>query len=180
MFFNDRKDFLYDSEIFKRSDVVTALKIHAEFVTKHSPIPAPKFFEVDRTKNKIDSLWHMPLSDRTQFRRELLIPCINQFDKPDWRLTKLGIIPARRDKFWMANNILREMDYFPERGDLVYFNGYRYMIEKVVLDPSSYWHQTNVWLGLVCECIVPPEGDSRPVLNVGERAPSEKSSTKLP
>ncbi len=180
MKFTDRKEFLYDSEVFKRSDTQTALKIHAEYVRKHSPTPKPKFLEVDRSKGNIDPLWHMPISDRTQFGREFDMPAINQFEKPDWRLTRMGIVPARRDKFWLANSILQELNYFPERGDAVYFNGYRYVIEKVVLDPSAYWHQTNVWLGLVCECIVPPEGDSRPVPNLSERAPSEKPSTKWP
>jgi hypothetical protein len=113
-----------------------------------------------------------------KFGRELEIPAINTFQKPDWRLTRLGIVPQRRDNFWIANTHLQDFDYFPMRGDMVYWNGYRYIIINVVIDPQAYWHQTNVWLGLVVECVVAIQGDSRPVLNHGVAVPAELGDTK--
>ena len=173
MKFNDRKEFVYDPEVFKRSDTQTALGMHAEYVKRHSPNPPPRFFEVNRGEGEFDPLWHMPVGERTKFSRTLDLFAINQFEKPDWRLTKLGIIPQRRDKFWLANLHLQAFDYFPMRGDQVYWNGYRYGIINVVLDPSAYWQQTGVWLGLTVECIVAPQGDARPVVDSSTPVPAE-------
>jgi len=165
MRFNARKQYYYDPALFARNDVKTALRIQAEYVRKHAPIPPPHFFEIDRSDQEIDHLWHVPKSDRSHFSRELNVPAINMFEKPDWRLTKLGIIPQRRDKFWLANLILQEpaIDYFPMRGDMVFWSGYRYMIINVALPPEAYWQQTGVWLGLTVECIIVPEGDAKPL-----------------
>lgn len=181
MNFYERREFLCDPEVFKRSDTTVALKIHAEYVRRHSARPAPRFFEVNReASGQLDDLWHVPTADRTPFSRELDIPAINQFEKPDWRLTKLGIIPQRRDRFWLAYNILAQLDYFPNRGDQVFWNGYRYLILKVVIPPESYWQQTNVWLGLTVECAVPPEGDNRPLVELGKAAQSEMPDNQPP
>jgi hypothetical protein len=171
--YNERKEWLYDPQMFGRADVATAMRIHREATIKFSPRPPPKFFEVDRASARYDQLWHVPLDDRTVFSRTLEIPAVNKFEKPDWRLTKLGIVPQRRDTFILDNLLLQAFDYFPVRGDLVYFNGYRYMIINVVLAPEGYWQQTNVWLGLSCECSIPPEGDARPIINLSQAAPSE-------
>jgi hypothetical protein len=173
--YNDRKEFLYEPEVFKRYDTKTALQIHDEYIRKYSAKPPPKFLEIDRRASGIDPLWHAPIGDRTPIGREINMPAINTFTKPDWRLTKIGITPKRIDQFWLSNNALQEADYFPMRGDLVDWNGYRYMIEKVVLDPSVYWQQTNVWLGLVVECLIPPEGDARPLGNSSLVVPAEAS-----
>lgn len=177
MKYTERREWHYDPELFKRLDVQTALKIYSEYVRKHSPVPFPKFFEVDRASSKVDELWHMPLDDRTQFKRTLDVPAIIQFDRPDWRLTKVGIVPKQKSKIWLGNLILQELDYFPTRGDLVYYNGYRHMVINVVLEPNAYWHQTNVWMGLVCETVIPADGDARPVINPAVTAPAER--TKL-
>jgi len=177
--FIERKEFLYDPELFKREDTQTALSIQAEYVRRHSAVPLPKFFEVDRRSTKIDPRWHVPLDERTVFSRTLEIPAINTFEKPDWRLTAMGLRPMRKDKFWLSNKILQEFDYFPERGDLVYWNGYRYTIREAVIDPSAYWQQTNVWLGMQIECVIAPDGDARPVSNPGEAVPRELSETRL-
>jgi hypothetical protein len=178
MKFTERKEWLYDPLVFQRKDTQTALRIHREWTKKHSPNPAPKFFEVDRATAKFDQLWHVPLDDRTVFSRTLEIPAINTQEKPQWRLTKIGLVPQRKDKFTMSNLILQEFDYFPNRGDLVFYNGYRYMIVNVVIEPNAYWHQTNVWMGLVVECMIPPEGDARPVPNLSVPTPSEMGQTR--
>lgn len=175
MRYTDRKEFLYDPEVFKLQDTQTALKIYAEWVRKMSPRVLPTFMEVDRDSGEMDGLWHMPLSPRTRFKREIPMPCINKRQKPDWRMTKVGVIPFQRDDFWLSNLVLQELNYFPSRGDLVYYNGYRYMVNKVVIDPTGVWQQTNVWLGIICECNIPPEGDARPLLDASTRAPSEVS-----
>jgi hypothetical protein len=179
MKFTDRRDFFYDPALFKRSDTQTALKMHAEYVKRYSAQPYPRFFEVNRSGSKFDDLWHVPLDDRTVFTRTLDLPALNVFEKPDWRLTQLGLVPLRKDKFWLSNLALQEFDYFPERGDLVYYNGYRYTIRDAVLDPSAYWQQTGVWLGMVCACVIAPQGDARPTVNLGEAAPREISETRL-
>ena len=177
MRFIERKQWLYDPELFRRSDTQTALSIHKEYTRKHSPRPYPKFFEVDHRSQIIDDLWHMPLDNRTVFSRVLEIPAINSHERPKWSLTQVGLFPQRSDKFTLSNLHLQEFDYFPDRGDQIYYNGYRYMIVNVVLEPQGYWHQTNVWLGLVVECIIPPDGDARPVLDPGNAVPSEISQT---
>ena len=109
---------MYDPEIFKRYDTQTALRIQAEYVRKHSPRPFPRFMEVNRNNSQIDTLWHVPLPERTGFSRQLDIPAINYFEKPNWTLTAQGLVPKRNDRFWLANSILAEesIDYFPERG----------------------------------------------------------------
>jgi hypothetical protein len=196
--YSERKEFLFDSEVFKRSDTQTALQIQAEYVRAASPNPYPKFFEVDRSSGKVDDLWHMPLTERTTFARTLDVPAIAGFQKPDWRLTKLGIKPIQQFTFWLANLHLHpfdeaanqeeattgkkplRLDYFPLRGDLIYYIGYRLMIINVVLDPKAYWAQTNVWLGLICEACIVPDGDARPIPNQGEAAPAELSTAPVP
>jgi len=61
---------------------------------------------------------------------------------------------------------------------MMYWNGYRHMILNVVLAPESYWQQTNVWLGLVCETIIPAEGDARPLVDIGTPVPRELVQTR--
>ena len=134
--------------------------------------------EVDRRTAQIDALWHVPLNDRTVFSRVFEMPIIVTKERPDWRLTRVGLVPQQKHKIWMANLILQEVDWFPLRGDLMYFNGYRHMIINVVLEPEAYWQQTNVWLGLQCETIIPADGDARPVLNQGEIVPRELMQTR--
>lgn len=198
MRYAERKEFTYDPEIFRLSDTQTALMIQAEAVKAHSPQPYPKFFEVDRQEGKVDYLWHMPLTERTTFSRTLEIPAIVKFEKPDWRLTKLGIKPIQRFSFWLANLHLHpkdefsakeeaitgkkpiRLDYFPLRGDMIYYIGYRLMIINVVLDPKAFWQQTNVWLGLVCEATIVPDGDAKPVPNLSLPVPSETPSANIP
>jgi hypothetical protein len=174
----ERKQFLYDPDIFRLSDTQTALGIHAEAVKKFSPNPRPKFMEVDRRATKYDALWHVPLDDRTVFSRVLDIPAIVTKERPDWRLTRVGIVPQQKHKFWVANLLLQQVDYFPVRGDMVYYDGYRHMIINTVLEPNAFWQQTNVWLGMVCETIIPAEGDARPLVNLGAAAPAEIIQTR--
>lgn len=178
MRFTERKEWHYDGLLVKRADVQTALAIHAEYIDKNTPIPPPKFLEVDRRSEKFDPLWHVSLDERTVYSRTLDIPAIVKASKPDWRLTKAGLTPQQQYKFYVANLHLEEYDYFPMRGDLIYYNGYRNMIVNVVLEPESYWLQTNIWLGLVCETIIPADGDARPVTNMGELAPRENIQTR--
>lgn len=166
--------------IFKRIDTETALGIHAEYVRSHSPIPPPRIFEVDRNSAKFDDLWHFPTGDRITFQRDFEMHCIVRKERPDWRLTKVGIIPQQKHKFWMANRLLQEQDWFPQRGDFIFYDGYRHLITKVVIEPEAFWQQTNVWLGLVCETTLPPDGDARPVANVALPVPSEESVSKPP
>ena len=173
MRFTERKEWLYDPIVFTRKDSETALRIHREATRKFSPRPPPTFMEVDRRSCKYDALWHVPLENRTVFTRTMEIPAVNKFTKPDWRLTKLGIVPQRRDTFILDHLLLKEFDYFPVRGDMVFFNGYRYMIVNVNLAPEGYWQQTNVWLGLACECQIPPEGDARPLVDLSQASPGE-------
>lgn len=189
----ERKQFLYDPDIFKLSDTQTALGMSGEYVRASSPIPLPKFFEVDRSFTNFDALWHMPLTDRTVFTRELEVPCIATFAKPDWRLTKLGIKATQQFNFWLANIHLTppdkesandpkavRLDYFPLRGDMIFYIGYRLMIINVYLEPSAYWQQTNVWTGLICQACIAPDGDARPIPNLGVAAPSEKPGQSAP
>lgn len=179
MKYNERREWLFDPEVFKRYDTRTALRIQAEFVKRHSARPFPRFMEVDRNNAQIDTLWHVSTTQRTGISRQIDIPAINYFDKPQWTLTAQGLVPKRNDRFWLANDILREecVDYFPERGDMVFFNGYRYAILNVVLPPEAYWQQTNVWLGLYVECSVVPEGDARPLVDISKVHPVEMSTT---
>lgn len=178
MKFTERKEWLYDPALFQRYDTQTALKIHSEYVRRHSPNPPPRFFEVDVKNMKYDDLWHFPLDNRTMFRRELDIPAIVQIQRPDWRLTKVGIVPQQKTTFWFGNLILQEVDYFPNRGDMVFYNGYRQMIVNVILAPEAYWQQTNVWLGMIVEAIIPAEGDARPLLDPSKAVTSEVLQTR--
>jgi hypothetical protein len=177
MLFTERRDWLYDPQVFGKKDTQTALRIHAEATRKHSARPPPTFMEVDKRNVVYDQLWHVPLDSRTHFSRTIPIPAINSFERPDWRLTKVGIVPQRKDKFTLSNLILQQVNYFPERGDMVFWNGYRYMIIKVVLEPQGYWQQTNVWLGLVVECVIPPEGDARPLVDLSSPPLAETAQT---
>jgi hypothetical protein len=177
--FTERKEFLYDAEVFKqRPDVTTALGIHSEYIRRHSPRPPPMFFEVDRRSEKFDSLWHVSLDDRTAFSRSFEMPIIIRSERPDWRLTRVGLTPLQKHKVWMGNLILQEMNYFPVRGDFMFFNGYRHMIINVVLEPDAFWQQTNVWLGLHCETCIPADGDARPLLDQSVAVPAERLQTR--
>lgn len=174
MKFTERKQWLYDGEVFRQQpDLTTALNIHAEYIRKASPVPPPRFMEVDRSSEKFDALWHVPLDDRTVFSRVIDMPTIVQFEKPDWRLTRVGIVPMQKSTVWMANLLLQQFDWFPIRGDMMFFNGYRHLIVDVQLRPEAYWMQTNVWLGLICLTVIPAQGDARPTLDPASPVPRE-------
>ena len=178
MLYHERKEFLYDSELFKRADSTIALRLYDEYCKKNAPHPLPQFFEVDRTPGNVDHLWNMPTTERTQFtkRSPMGIYCINQFKKPDWRLKKSGQYPEQMDTFLISNIALQAIDYFPIRGDLVFWKGYRMMVTDSAPPPESYWQQTGVWLGLAVTAVIVPEGDARPIKDVSQPAPSEVST----
>ena len=178
MRFIERKQWFYDAAVFGLADTQTALTIHAEFIRAHSPKPPPQFFEVDRRSEKVDHLWHVPLDERTVFSREIAMPVIVQKERPDWRLTRVGLTPQQKHIIWMANKLLAEADWFPNRGDMMFYDGYRHMIINVYLKPEAFWAQTNVWLGLICETVLPADGDARPVLDPSVAVPREKIQTR--
>lgn len=179
MKFTDRKEFTYDEQLFgSRTDLKTALAIHHEYVKMASPKPYPLFYEVDRRSEKVDALWHVSLDDRTVFSRVIDgLPVILKAERPDWRLTRVGITPQQKYTIWMSNLGLAAVNWFPMRGDVMYFNGYRNMIISVTLEPQSYWQQTNAWLGLTCSTIIPADGDARPLINPGSPPPAERIQT---
>ena len=174
MKFTERTEWHYDPQIFRRKDVDVALGLHAEYVQRHSPIPYPSFYEVDRRAEFVDPLWHVSLEERTVFSRIIDMPALIQAERPDWRLTKVGIAPQQKYKVWMANKWLQKADWFPMRGDIMYYNGYRNMIINVVLEPQSFWQQTNVWLGLVAETVITADGDAKPLVNPSSPPPAER------
>jgi len=181
MLFTERKEFTYDPALFKRYDTQTALRIHDEYVRKMSPNPAPKVFEVDRQNGQFDDLWHFANTDRTQYRRNFeLAAIVKREGPPNWKQTKIGMVPTQRMRFWYSNLGLQEANWFPLRGDYVYYDGYRNLVIKVIIEPNGYWQQTNVWLGLLVETVIAPEGDARPIPNIGDAAPSEESSSQPP
>ncbi len=167
------REFPCDPNLFQRSDVQTALKIHHEYVKRHSSAQTPQFFEVSQDQ-RIDPIMHSQIG-RLKFtdRSPIGIPAINTFVKPDWRLTVQGKDPARRDNFWVSHLSLIEQDYFPISGEFVHWNGYRYEITKASPDPSAYWQQTNIWLGLTVECIVSAQGDAALPADVSKPIPAE-------
>ena len=190
----EHKEFSFDPVVFRRSDTVTALKIHAEFVLKQSARPGarPRFFEVNRADQQIDPLWHMPVTERTTFSRNFEVPCITTFDQAVWTIRKQGQMPKQKYTFWMAHLHLmptganpdeRELDpirldYFPQRGDMIFHVGYRLMIVAAVPDPTAYWGQTNVWLGITAHAMIVPEGDARPVVDASQPVPAELPGAK--
>lgn len=182
MLYHYRREFHYDSAIFNRGDTVTARKIYAEYVQKMSPIPLPNFFEVSRDSG-VDKLWHVPLAQQVQFSRNISMPCIIRQDKPVWNVANGALVAQQKATAWLANNILLELDYFPSKGDQVYWSGYRWSIVVVEPDPEGYWGQTNVWLGIICKMVIAPVGDVRPALNPAvptelENNPAEKKKQK--
>jgi hypothetical protein len=178
--FTDRPDFIYDPAMTGLQDTIVALRTHDEYVRQHSARPAPLFLEVDRTAGQYDTLWHMPTTERTQYSRQIRCPAINTFERPQWNLTQVGMIPQRRDKFWLSNLGLQRVNWFPNRGDFVVWNGYRYALVDVVVPPETYWGQTGVWLGLYVLAIVVPEGDVRPLDNVAIVVDPEMSPNLVP
>lgn len=174
MKFLERRQFLYDPAVFKRSDTATALKIHHEYVVKCSGTPYPKFFEVDRRAGSVDPLWHQPVAPQTQFLRTLDIPAIVQFEKLNWNLIRLGRVAQQRLKFWVSNLALQAVDYFPLAGDFIYWSGYRTEVVSVDLEPNGFWQQTNVWLGLVLSAELTPEGDLKPAVNPADQSKLEQ------
>jgi hypothetical protein len=162
--YSERPEFPYDPTVFKLSDTQTAMRIYDEAVRKHSPRPKPFFFEIDRKEEHLDPLWNTPVSGRERVDRKFEMACINMHPKNDWTMTKVGLTPQRRDDFILSHLSLIRLDYFPNRGDLVLFNGYRYMVIHVEIPAEAYWQQTNVWLGLTVRCIIPPDGDGKPII----------------
>lgn len=105
-------------------DTTTALRFYREWVHRSSVQNGqqPRFFEADRSPAQMDPLWHTPKADeRTQYTRRspMELPAVNQFQKPDWKITRLGITPGRRDNFLVSTLDLQALDYFPTRGDAV-------------------------------------------------------------
>jgi hypothetical protein len=178
--FSERPDFLYDPALAGLAETTTALKIHDEYVRQLSARPAPLFLEVDRAVSQVDTLWHVPMVGRTQFSRQIRVPAINTFERPQWNVTPVGMVPQRKDRFWLSNLGLQRVDWFPNRGDMVAWNGYRYALIDVVIAPEGYWGQTGVWLGLYVVAVVVPEGDAAPLDNVNMVVDPEISPNLVP
>jgi hypothetical protein len=174
--YQERKEFAYDPQLNALADVRVALALFDEYCTRYSARPLPRAFEVERSPGAIDPLWHVPVGPLTTFSREFDLPAINQFQKPDWRLTKLGIVHQRRDTFWVSNLALQRLDYFPLRGDMVHWSGYTYVVLNVVVPPEAYWGQTGVWTGLTLECVVPADGDAVQGYPQATMVPAQRSS----
>lgn len=177
MRYAERPEFPYDTEVFKKKDTQTALRIYAEATRKHSARPAPRFCEVNRSLEDLDPLWHTTDSGKEKILRQIEIPAINLFPngKNEWQMTKYGMVPQRRDDFIISHRALIDFDYFPVRGDYVLWNGYTYMITFVEIPGEAYWHQTNIWLGLKVKCMIPAAGDGMPSF-----PPVIKSQLSLP
>jgi hypothetical protein len=177
--FSERREYLYDQELFGRPDVRTALTIAAEYTRMHTPKnPMPTVLEVDRRSEKIDPLWHVSLDERTVFSRQFEIPSLVKSRQLNVNYTRVGLVPQQMCRFWFSNLDLQDKDWFPMRGDMVIFNGYRNLIVNVVLEPDQFWQQTNVWLSLACDTIIPAEGDARPVVNASTTVPRERYQTR--
>jgi len=179
MRFNDRREFLYDQDVFKRHDVKMALKLHHEFLVRSAGRPYTRFFEVDRNSSQVDPLWRQPVSERTQFSRVLEVPTIVKPEKFDFTLTQQGLQPKQKARFWTSNLALQLLDYFPLPGDLIYWNGYRFELIHIDFDQNSYWQQTNVWLGIVYLAEVVPTGDVRPLVNSSQPAVVELAGKSI-
>ncbi len=161
MLFTQRKEFLYDPSIWSLSDTQVPLGMFDEYCRLCSPRPYPKFFEVDRSPDQIDPIYHMNMAPRTQYKRTLDLYGINQFEAPKIsQFTRAGITYQRKDIFWLSNLMLKREDYFPVRGDAVTWNGYTYMVVRVDVPPECYWQQTGVWTGLIVTCVIPADGDA--------------------
>lgn len=173
MKYTERREFLYDPALFTRGDVATALKIHDEFVRRMTPRPCPRFREVDRRPAAVDTLWHQPSTPQTVYLRELEVPCIVRFSKLNWAIAKTtGRTAAQAYTFWTSNLVLKELDYFPLQGDIVYYAGHNLEITDISFDENAYWQQTNVWLGITYTAVMVPHGDHRPELNPAVSTPA--------
>lgn len=174
MHFSERKEFECDPLLFALKDTQVALRLTDEYYRKCSARPTPKFFEVDRAPGQIDPMWHMPTNIRTQFSREIEIHALNQFQKPKFTdLLKTGITYQRKDFFWLSHIALIKFDWWPLRGDQVFWNGFRYTIIHVDVPPEAYFGQTNVWTAIVLECVVPADGDAIPAFPKNKLQPAE-------
>lgn len=160
MLFTERREYKFDPELGNLLDTRVAQRLFHEYTVRFGSRPRPTFYEVDRSVDKVDPLYHMPVATRTPFSRTLEIPALNYFQKPKWKLTKLAITYQRRDQFSLSYLGLREADWWPLQGDQVGWCGYRYTILEVVLPPECYLGQTGVWTGLAVDCIVPADGDA--------------------
>lgn len=176
MLYSQRKEFLYDPVVWRLPDVQIALGCFDEYTRLCSPRPYPRFYEVDRSPDQVDPIWHMPKDVRTRYKRTLDLYAINNFEKPKIsQFTRAGITYQRRDVFWLSNIQLKAVDYFPLRGDVVSWYGYTYMIVAVDIPPESFWQQTGIWTGLTVTCIVPADGDAVQGYPNGALTPAEES-----
>lgn len=173
MKYSERKNYTYDPEIFKRRDTQTALKIHDEYVYRHSGQPHSKFFEVDRGPGSFDPVWNTPVSGTTKYSRTIELPSIVQFDKLDWKLARQGRAAKQRWRLWVSNLGLQKADYFPTPGDRIYHSGYLTEITAIDFEPNSYWQQTNVWLGLIVIAEIVPDGDAQPLTDPSTVPPAQ-------
>jgi hypothetical protein len=178
MRFDDRREWTYDSDIFHRGDVQQALLFNAEYVKRCGPNPIPKVFEVARDDANTDHLWHSQISDVTQFSREVQIPCIFMQDKTQYVVEKNVLVNTQRAKVWYSHLHLKEFDYFPSRGDQIFWGGYRWMMLEVAIEPQAYWAQTSIWTNLYVNLVISPMGDWRPTKDQEKLSPAEKSTTK--
>jgi len=179
MKFSERKEFVYDPQLGARADTQIALKLFDEYCKKFSARPTPRFFEVNRSPEHIDPVWHVPVEPRNQLSRQLDIYAINQFQKPIWSKTKTGITYQRKDVFWLSHIALQNFDWWPLQGDLVYWNGYRYIIHTIDVPGDCYWGQTGVWTGIAVTCVVPADGDAIPVFPENKIQPAEQQPNGL-
>lgn len=173
MKFSERKEFVYDVKLLGDNEISMAMSVQREYIHSYSPIPSPVFCEVDRDEGSFDPLWHESKSGRVKYKREIPLKSLVTSEKANMRRSSTGIYYSQNNSYWVSALDLMESDYFPVQGDIIIFAGRRHIIINPVVDPTAYWAQTNVWLGMVCPTRVAITGDRRPVTNDSVLSPSE-------
>ena len=182
MRFSQRLNFLYDPVIAELADAQNNLKIALEYVRSTTARPMPTFFEVDRSPAGVDPIWHMPKTPYTAFSRSIQLPSIRKSARSQLVNTPQGQTYVRADNFWLCNLALQMQDYFPNNGDMVAWNGYRYQIVEVNPDSETEFGQTGLWMWIVAKCMIVPYGDARfpPDFQLGAVAPAETPGVLQP
>lgn len=175
MLYSERKNYLYDPVIADLPDAKRMLRLAMEFAEQSTARPMPNFLEVDRTSGSIDPYWHMSKTPYTTFRRAICLPSVRRTARPQLVNGPQGQAYIRRDDFWVPNLALQLQDYFPQNGDEVAWNGYRYQVIEAIIDPETEFGQTGLWMWIVCRCLIVPLGDAQfpPSRQLGGIIPAE-------
>jgi hypothetical protein len=153
--FSDQRFFDYDLKFVNGSDLPQIFAITKEWYTRMCP--RCEYWELAReftgnpSPTDVDTLWGEPSDGVKKFGRKLEINAHPKIADQQQIHTRYGLVDKRPDTFQFGVSVLRDLDLWPEVGDLVLWMGNAFEILKVLIKPENRFIHTSIPIHVTCE-----------------------------